>query len=137
MCLNSMLVYVFILKMLFQATFQSKSKSIHLFVVVFLCSSGQLGIIYDSQTTNRSALGEMGVLAGSPPCFLLITWESYMTPSRAAMHYFIAIWTGVKETVRRDLRGGVGLKKCQSIGFLLRNQRFAFYLNCLQPPSWN
>jgi hypothetical protein len=27
-------------------------------------------------------------LTGSPPCFLLVTWESYLTPSRTATHFF-------------------------------------------------
>ncbi len=52
--------------------------------------SGRLGVIYDSQVTNRSAAGE-GALTGSPPCFLLVAWESYSTTSRMAMHFIIAI----------------------------------------------
>jgi hypothetical protein len=40
----------------------------------------QLGGIYDSQATNRSA-PELGVLAQSPPCLLLVAWESYMYDS--------------------------------------------------------
>jgi hypothetical protein len=40
----------------------------------------------------------MEPLNGSPPCFLLVTWESYMTPSRAAMHFFIAIQIWVKDS---------------------------------------
>jgi hypothetical protein len=54
--------------------------------------SSQLGVIYDSQATNRSAL--VGVLAGNPPYFLLVSWESFMTPSHTAMHIFIAIVEG-------------------------------------------
>ncbi len=42
--------------MLLLVIFQSKSKSFHLLVVVFLYS-GRLGVIYDSQATNRSAGG--------------------------------------------------------------------------------
>jgi hypothetical protein len=41
------------------------------------------------------ALGK-GALTGSPPCFLLVAWESYMTSSRTAMHFFIAIRIRVK-----------------------------------------
>jgi hypothetical protein len=60
-------------------------------VVVFLCILAGLGVIYDSQATNRDAAGGGGALTGSPPCFLLVIWESYMTPSRTAMHFCIAI----------------------------------------------
>jgi hypothetical protein len=32
-----------------------------------------------------------GIFAGSPPSFLFVAWESIMTPSRTATHFFIAI----------------------------------------------
>jgi hypothetical protein len=51
--------------------------------------SGQLGVIYDSQATKRSALEGVGVLAGSPPWFLLNIWESNTTPSHTATHFFL------------------------------------------------
>jgi hypothetical protein len=35
------------------------------------------------------------VLTGSLACFLSVTWESYITPSRMAMHFFIAIQISV------------------------------------------
>ncbi len=35
-------------------------------------------------------------LSGSPLCFLLFAWESYMTPSCTAKHFFIAIHIRVK-----------------------------------------
>ncbi len=54
----------------------------------FFVYCGWLGVIYDSQATNRSAAGERGALPGSSPFFLLVTWESCMTPSRTAMHFF-------------------------------------------------
>ncbi len=47
-----------------------------------------MGVIYDSQPINRSAQGG-GVLAGSPPSFLLVA-------SRTARHFFTAIQKRVK-----------------------------------------
>jgi hypothetical protein len=58
--------------------------------------SGWLGVVYNSQATNGIVLKGVGVLSGSPPCFLLVFWESYMTHSRTAMHFFIAIQIRVK-----------------------------------------
>ncbi len=57
----------------------------------FHAYSGQLGVIYDSQGTNRSTAGGRGALTGSPPCLLLVAWESYTTPSRTTTHFFVAI----------------------------------------------
>jgi hypothetical protein len=37
-----------------------------------------------------------GALTGSPPSFLLVTWESFMTPSPMATHFCIAIRIRVK-----------------------------------------
>ncbi len=53
--------------------------------------SDWLGEINDSQATNRSAPDVEEVLAGNPPCFLLVIWGSYMTPSHTETHFFIAI----------------------------------------------
>ncbi len=39
-----------------------------------------LGAIYDSQATNRKQR-ELPVRAPPPAALLLVTWESYMTPS--------------------------------------------------------
>jgi hypothetical protein len=58
--------------------------------------SGGMGVIYDSQATNRSVPEGVGVLARNPPCFLLVIWESDMNPTRMAMHFFIAIQIRVK-----------------------------------------
>jgi hypothetical protein len=58
---------------------------------------GQLGVIYDSQATNRRGPEGMGVLTGSPPYFLLVAWGSFMTPSCTAMHFFTAIRIRVKD----------------------------------------
>ncbi len=69
---------------------KSEVRKIHLFVEDF-CLFRLLGIIYDSQATNRSAAREKGALTGSPPCFLLVAGESYMTPSRTATHFVTAI----------------------------------------------
>jgi hypothetical protein len=33
----------------------------------------------------------VGAIAGSLPCFVLVTCKSYLTPNRTAMHFFIAI----------------------------------------------
>ncbi len=52
---------------------------------------GRLGVIHDSQATNRSASGGRGALTGSPPYFLLVASESYRIPSRTATHFFIAM----------------------------------------------
>jgi hypothetical protein len=42
----------------------------------------QLGVIYDSQVTNRKQ-GGLPVRAALPPfALLLVAWESYMTPSQ-------------------------------------------------------
>jgi hypothetical protein len=38
-------------------------------------------------------------LTESSPCFLLVAWESYMTPSRMAPHFCLAIRIRVKPTV--------------------------------------
>jgi hypothetical protein len=51
--------------------------------------SGWLGVIYDSQVTNGSA-GGRGSLKESNHGFLLVAWESHMTPSLTAKHFFIA-----------------------------------------------
>ncbi len=40
--------------------------------------------------------GGGGALTGSPPCFLLVAWESHMTPNRMAMHFCWAIQIMVK-----------------------------------------
>ncbi len=59
--------------------------------------SGRLGVIY-SMTPRRPIRvrqGGGGALTWSPPCFLLGAWESYTTPSRTAMHFFIAVWIWV------------------------------------------
>ncbi len=61
--------------------------------------SGQLGIKYDSQATNRSAAGGKGALTGSPPFFLLVTWESYMNASHTATHFFITIRIRVDKVI--------------------------------------
>ncbi len=61
-------------------------------MVAFLCIPASWeSTVYDCQSTNRSVAGGMGALTGSPPCFLLVACESYMTPSRPAMHFLIAI----------------------------------------------
>jgi hypothetical protein len=59
----------------------------------------RLGVIYDSQVTNMSAVGE-GALVGSPspPCFLLAAWEPYMAASCTVTDFFIAIRNRVKLT---------------------------------------
>jgi hypothetical protein len=64
-------------------------KSFHLFVV-FLCILAD----WESYTTPRQPIGgwrEEGALTESPPCFLLVAWESYITTSRTAMHFFIGL----------------------------------------------
>ncbi len=38
-----------------------------------------------------------GALTGSHPCFQLVAWESFMTLSCTAMHFFIAIQIRVKQ----------------------------------------
>jgi hypothetical protein len=43
-----------------------------------------------------------GALTGNPPSYLLVAWESYMTPSCMATHFFIAIQVRVKEELTRD-----------------------------------
>jgi hypothetical protein len=53
--------------MLFWAIFQSKSKSFHLFVVVFLRISASW----------ESYVNSLGALTGSPPCLLMVPGESY------------------------------------------------------------
>jgi hypothetical protein len=58
--------------------------------------SGWVGVIYESQVTNRSVPEKVGVLARSPPSFLLVGWEPHMPPSRTATHFFIAIQIRVK-----------------------------------------
>jgi hypothetical protein len=88
MCHNYILFKVFIQKMLLLVIFHSKSKCFHLFVVVFLCIRGWLGVKYDSQATNRKAAGGREALTGSLPCFLLVAQESNKTPSRMAMYFF-------------------------------------------------
>ncbi len=60
-------------------------KSFRLFLVVFLCISA-CGVRRGRWT-----------LVGSPPCLLLVAWESYMTPSHMATHFFIAIRIRVKD----------------------------------------
>jgi hypothetical protein len=60
MCLNYILLKVFFIKKrVVLGDFQSKSKSIHLFVVVFLCipASWESEVFFDSQATNRSGPG--------------------------------------------------------------------------------
>jgi hypothetical protein len=57
---------------MFKVIFQSNSKSFHLFVVVFFVYSGRLGVIYNSQATNRRAVRVLGRLTEFPPCFLLV-----------------------------------------------------------------
>ncbi len=56
---------------------------------------GWLGVINDSEVTNRSAT-EGGALTGSPPCFLLVVCWSYRTPGSTVTHFFIAIQIRVK-----------------------------------------
>jgi hypothetical protein len=67
--------------------FSIKSKSIHLFVVVFLCI--QTG--WESYMTPRRPVGVsqggVGALAGSSLFFLLVAWESYLVPG-AQLHTF-------------------------------------------------
>ncbi len=67
---------------LFQAIFQSKCKSFHLFAMVFC--------VFPTAGTPKQSIGVWwgtGSFTGSPPYFLLVAWESYMTPSRMAMHF--------------------------------------------------
>ncbi len=46
------------------------------------CETVRLGVIYDSQATNRK-LGGIPVRALLPPAaLLLVAWESYVTPSQ-------------------------------------------------------
>jgi hypothetical protein len=59
MCKNSVFFKGFYQKVLFYAIFQSKSKSFHLSVLVFLYF-GWLGVIYDSQAHNRIVAGKGG-----------------------------------------------------------------------------
>jgi hypothetical protein len=61
-----------------------------MFAVVFLCISAG----WESYMTPRRPIGVQqgrGALNGSPPCFLLAAWESYMTLSSTAPHFFKAI----------------------------------------------
>jgi hypothetical protein len=63
--------------------------------------------VYDFQATKRSAPGGASTLTESPFFFLLFTWESYLTPSRMAMPFFIAIRirvNGKKDQVRKRLQ---------------------------------
>jgi hypothetical protein len=53
--------------MLFWAIFQSKSKSFHLFVVIFL----RISASWESYVNPGRAI------TGSPPCFLMVAGESY------------------------------------------------------------
>ncbi len=55
----------------------------------YFCVCWPLGVIYDSKTADMSVAGERGALTGSPPCFLLVAWESHMTPRRP-----IWVWRG-------------------------------------------
>jgi hypothetical protein len=76
--------------MYFKAIFQEFPPVCLMFVY-----SDWLGVIYDSQATNRNAVGEEGALTGSPPFFPLDACKLDMTPSRTAMHFFIVIWIRV------------------------------------------
>jgi hypothetical protein len=98
---NYILLKVFINKRCFRRFLNQKVKAYTCFWWL-LVYSGQLGVIYDSQPTNRCSLEGVGVLARSPPSFLLVFWESYLTPSRLATHCFIAIQIRVKGTVSPD-----------------------------------
>jgi hypothetical protein len=76
--------------MLFYAVFQTKSKRIHLSVVLFRVSLVARGLtVYDSQATKRSAQ-RGGGLSESTPCLLLVAWESYVTPSRTVAPVYVA-----------------------------------------------
>ncbi len=74
--------------------------------MVFFVYSGWLGVIYDYQVTNRRAPEGLGVLAGSPPCFLLVIMELHMITSCTATHFFEAIQIRVNNQLEscRDLR---------------------------------
>jgi hypothetical protein len=73
--------------MLLKAIFLSNSKSIHLCLVVFLCIPAGWEAYMTSMATNRSVPEGVGVLVRSPPCFLLVSWELYMIPSRTTTHF--------------------------------------------------
>ncbi len=95
----------------------------------------RLGVIYDSQTTNRSVPGDMGDLAVSPACILLVAWESYMTPSRRAMHFFVAIRIRVNILLLGEKIAGSG-------GFFIlfvdiSHHRYKLRRDVEQTPSFN
>jgi hypothetical protein len=74
-------------KMWFKAIFLSKTNSFYLFVVAFLYISAGLGVIYDSQATNRST--DRGEGSHTEPSLLRIgRLESYMIPSGTETHCF-------------------------------------------------
>jgi hypothetical protein len=56
----------------------------------------QLGGLHDSQATNRSAAEEQEILAQSPPCLLLVAWETALTLSRMVTPVYIVAWIRVK-----------------------------------------
>jgi hypothetical protein len=92
---NYILLKILYIKMWFKAIFLPKSKSFHLFVVVFLCVSAGLGVIYDSQATNSST--DRGEGSHTEPSLLRIgrlgvTYDSL----RHGNTFFIAIRITVK-----------------------------------------
>jgi hypothetical protein len=69
----------------FKAIFTIKVRVNTCFYGIF---AGRLGGSFDSQATNRSAPGGGVGLTESPPCFLLVSGESYLAPSRTAIRVF-------------------------------------------------
>jgi hypothetical protein len=59
-----------------------------------------LGVIYDSQATNKTA-AVGGGSHGESSLLPMVAWESYMTPSPTATHLFITNRIRVKEGVNR------------------------------------
>jgi hypothetical protein len=98
-------------------------------VCLMFVYSDWLGVIYDSQVANRSAVGEKGALTGIHPFFLLDACKLDMTPSRTALHFFIVIWIRVNLLPPYET--------CLQI--YLSSQRYVFRYTCalLHSPAYH